>query len=102
MSYKTSGRAAAKTLKTLRPRHPKLETGRIEAVKKYLIVIEKTSNGYSAYSPDVPGCGSTGSTREEAESNIREAIQFHIDGLKQEGFEIPEPSSYSSYVNVAA
>ena len=71
-------------------------------MKKYLIVIEKTSNGYSAYSPDVPGCGSTGSTREEAESNIREAIQFHIDGLKQEGFEIPEPSSYSSYVNVAA
>jgi predicted RNase H-like HicB family nuclease len=71
-------------------------------VKTYLIVVEKTSSGYSAYSPDLPGCGSTGDTREKAESNIREAIQFHIDGLKQEGFEIPEPSSYSSYVNVAA
>lgn len=71
-------------------------------MKKYLIVVEKTGSGYSAYSPDLPGCGSTGRTREEAERNIRDAIQFHIDGLKQEGFEIPEPSSYSSYVNVAA
>lgn len=71
-------------------------------MKKYLIIVEKTKGGYSAYSPDLPGCGSTGNTAEEAESNIREAIQFHIDGLKEEGFEIPEPSSYSSYVNVAA
>lgn len=71
-------------------------------MKKYLIVVEKTNGGYSAYSPDVPGCGSTGNTPEEAESNIRDAIQFHIEGLKQEGFEIPEPSSYSSYIDVAA
>jgi predicted RNase H-like HicB family nuclease len=71
-------------------------------VKKYLIIIEKTGTGYSAYSPDVPGCVSTGQTREEVEVNMREAIQFHIDGLKQDGYEVPEPSSYSSYVNVAA
>ncbi len=71
-------------------------------MKKYLIVVEKTSAGYSAYSPDVPGCGSTGATREEVERNVREAIEFHIEGLKEEGYEVPEPSSYSSYVDVAA
>lgn len=71
-------------------------------MKKYLIVVEKTNSGYSAYSPDLPGCGSAGSTPEEAESNIKEAIQFHIEGLKEEGFAIPEPRSYSSYVDVAA
>jgi predicted RNase H-like HicB family nuclease len=71
-------------------------------VKKYLIIIEKTDTGYSAYSPDLPGCASTGHTREEVEANMREAIQFHIDGLKQEGYEIPQPSTYSSYVDVAA
>lgn len=69
---------------------------------KYLIIVEKTSTGYSAYSPDLPGCASTGQTREEVEANMREAIQFHIEGLKQDGYEIPEPSTYSSYVHVAA
>ena len=71
-------------------------------MKKYLIIVEKTSTGYSAYSPDVPGCGSTGSTREEVEQNIREAIEFHIEGLKEEGYDVPEPSSYSSYVEITA
>lgn len=71
-------------------------------MKKYLIVVEKTNGGYSAYSPDLAGCASAGNSPEEAESNIKEAIQFHIDGLKEEGFEIPEPRSYSSYVDVAA
>ena len=71
-------------------------------MKRYLIIVEETSTGYSAYSPDVPGCGSTGKTREEVERNIREAIEFHIEGLRQEGHEAPEPSSYSSYVEVAA
>ena len=69
---------------------------------KYLIVIEKTETGYSAYSPDLPGCISTGSTREETEQNMREAIAFHIEGLRAEGYELPEPSSSSSYVEVAA
>ena len=71
-------------------------------MKKYLIIVEETSTGYSAYSPDLSGCGSTGKTREEVEHNIREAIELHIEGLKQEGFEVPEPSSYSSYIDVAA
>ncbi|HEY2962891.1 MAG TPA: type II toxin-antitoxin system HicB family antitoxin [Pyrinomonadaceae bacterium] len=71
-------------------------------MKTYLIIVEKTSTGYSAYSPDLPGCASTGHTREEVEANMREAIQFHIEGLKQEGYEVPEPSPYSSYVHVAA
>jgi predicted RNase H-like HicB family nuclease len=71
-------------------------------MKKYLIIVEKTDSGYSAYSPDVAGCGSTGETREEVERNIQEAIQFHLEGLREEGYEIPEPSTYSSYINVAA
>jgi predicted RNase H-like HicB family nuclease len=75
-------------------------------VKKYQIIVEKTSTGYSAYSPDLPGCAATGDTREQVEANIREAIQFHIDGLKEEGYEVPEPSTEpspdSSYVYVAA
>lgn len=69
---------------------------------RYLIVIEKSDTGYSAYSPDLFGCVSTGATREEAESNMREAILFHIDGMREDGLEIPEPTSYSSYVEVAA
>ena len=69
---------------------------------QYLIVIEKTATGFSAYSPDLPGCIATGATREEIEQNIREAIEFHIDGLRQEGYEVPEPSSYSTYVDVPA
>jgi len=71
-------------------------------MKKYLIIVEETSTGYSAFSPDVPGCGSTGQTKEEVERNIQEAIAFHIEGLRQEGYEVPEPSTYSSYVDIAA
>jgi predicted RNase H-like HicB family nuclease len=71
-------------------------------MKKYLIIVEKTDTGYSAFSPDVPGCGSTGGTKEEVDCNIQEAIAFHIEGLRQEGYEIPEPSTYSSYINIAA
>jgi len=69
---------------------------------KYLIIIEKTETGYSAYSPDLPGCISTGSTPEETETNMKEAISFHIDGLKEEGLSVPEPTSFSAYVEVAA
>jgi predicted RNase H-like HicB family nuclease len=69
---------------------------------QYLIVIEKTSTGFSAYSPDLPGCVATGTTRDEIERNIREAIDFHIEGMRQEGYEVPEPSSYSTYVDVPA
>jgi len=69
---------------------------------KYLIVIEKSETGYSAYSPDLPGCVSTGGTPEETEQNMQDAIKFHLDGLKEEGYEIPKPTSRSSYVEVAA
>ena len=71
-------------------------------MKKYLVIVEKTGTVYSAYSPDLPGCGSTGSTREEVERNIRDAIEFHAEALKEEGYEVPEPTSYSSYIDVAA
>lgn len=69
---------------------------------KYLIIIEKSDSGYFAYSPDLPGCVSSGSTPEETEQNMREAIAFHIDGLKEEGYEVPKPTSRSSYVEIAA
>ncbi len=69
---------------------------------QYLIVIEKTETGYSAYSPDLLGCVSTGVTREEVEKNMQKAIEFHIEGMKLEGFEIPQPTTSSAYIEVAA
>lgn len=71
-------------------------------MKKYLIVIERTDSGYSTYSPDLPGCVSTGKSREEAERNMREAIEFHVDGLRQEGYPVPEPQTTSSYIELPA
>ena len=71
-------------------------------MKKYLIVIEKTDSGYSSYSPDLAGCIAAGKTREEVERNMREAIEFHIDGLRQEGYPVPEPQTSSSYVELPA
>jgi predicted RNase H-like HicB family nuclease len=71
-------------------------------MKKYLIVVEETSTGYSAYSPDLLGCDSTGRTREEVERNMREAIEFHLVGMRLEGLEVPTPHTYSAYVEVPA
>lgn len=68
---------------------------------KYLIIIEKTDTGYSAYSPDLLGCVSTGKTFEEVQRNMQEAIEFHLDGLRAEGFPIPQPSSASVFVEVS-
>ena len=68
---------------------------------KYLTVIEKTNTGYSAYSPDLDGCVSTGSTVEEVTLNMEEAIKFHLEGLKLEGYEIPEPKTTSTYIEAA-
>jgi predicted RNase H-like HicB family nuclease len=65
-------------------------------------VIEKAGNNYSAYVPDLPGCVATGVTVEETEHEIREAIGFHLAGLREDGAPIPEPSSYVDYVEVAA
>lgn len=69
---------------------------------KYLIVIEPTDTGYSAYSPDLPGCVSTGATPEETEMSMREAIEFHIEGLRQEGEHVPIPSTTSRYIEITA
>ena len=71
-------------------------------MKKYLIVIEPTQTGFSAYSPDLPGCVSTGQTREEVEHNMKDAIAFHLDGLREEGQAVPEPQTYSAYVKLPA
>jgi predicted RNase H-like HicB family nuclease len=68
---------------------------------KYLIVIEPTSTGFSAYSPDLPGCASTGVTGEECEQNMHEAIEFHLDGLREEGEPIPQPGSSAAFVEVS-
>lgn len=69
---------------------------------KYAVVIEKAGSNYSAYVPDLPGCVATGATTEDAEKEIREAIEFHIEGMKEDGEAIPAPSSSVEYVEVAA
>ena len=60
---------------------------------KYAVVIEKTEGNYSAYAPDLPGCVAVGDTLEEVEEAMREAIEFHLEGMRQEGLSVPEPTS---------
>lgn len=69
---------------------------------RYLILIEPTDTGFSAYLPDVPGCVSTGRTVEEVEANMREAVAGHIAELRDAGAPIPQPSTSAGYVEVAA
>jgi predicted RNase H-like HicB family nuclease len=69
---------------------------------KYAIVIEDAGANFSAYVPDLPGCVATGSTVEETEQAIREAVQFHLDGLRSDNLPIPRASSRVDYVEVAA
>lgn len=69
---------------------------------RYAIVIERAENNYSAYVPDLPGCVATGATVQEAESQIREAIEFHIAGLREDGIAVPQPASRVDYVDVPA
>ena len=69
---------------------------------RYAIVIEKAVGNYSAYVPDLPGCVATGASVEEAELAIREAIVFHLEGMRADGEQIPEPTSRVDYVEVAA
>ena len=69
---------------------------------KLLIVVEQTESGFSAYAPDVPGCIATGRTREAVERTMREAIEFHLGGLRAEGMAAPEPHAYATVVEVAA
>jgi predicted RNase H-like HicB family nuclease len=65
---------------------------------RYAVLIEKAEANYAAYVPDLPGCVATGSTVAEVESEIRAAIRFHIDGLKEDGLPVPSPSSIAKYV----
>jgi predicted RNase H-like HicB family nuclease len=69
-------------------------------VKRYLVVIEQANGNLSAYSPDLPGCVATGKTRAEVETNMRAAIQLHIEGLREDGLPIPEPTTSAEYVTV--
>lgn len=69
---------------------------------RYAVVIEQAENNYSAYVPDLPGCVATGSSIAETEQAIREAIEFHIEGLREDGASIPQPTSRVDYVEVAA
>lgn len=69
---------------------------------RYLVVIEPTDTGFSAYSPDLPGCVSTGATRGDVERNMQEAIELHLEGLREEGYPAPEPGTSSAYVEVTA
>jgi predicted RNase H-like HicB family nuclease len=71
-------------------------------MNRYLIIIEETSTGYSAYSPDLPGCVATGATRAEVEREMRDAVEFHIDGLRSAGEAVPEPRSQAAYCDIAA
>ncbi|WKN43871.1 type II toxin-antitoxin system HicB family antitoxin [Tunicatimonas pelagia] len=66
----------------------------------YLVIIEKTNTGYSAYVPDLPGCITVGDTKEEVRTHIKEAVQFHLEGMREDGIEIPPPSTEA--VTVAA
>jgi predicted RNase H-like HicB family nuclease len=65
---------------------------------RFLIVVEDAGANFSAYSPDLPGCVATGGSREEAEKNMYEAIQLHIEGLKEDGLPIPTSSAVAEYV----
>ena len=69
---------------------------------KYAVVIEKAEGNYSAYVPDLPGCVATGTTIEEVENEIREAIAFHIEGMREDGMVVPEPTSQVEYIELAA
>ena len=65
---------------------------------RYAVVIEKTDNNYSAYVPDLPGCVATGDTVKIVEAEIRDAIRFHVEGLKEDGLPVPAPTSIADYV----
>ncbi len=69
---------------------------------KYLIIIEPTLTGYSAYSPDVPGCIATGQTEAETRQNIIDAIEFHLEGIARHGLSIPVSITKAEYIEIAA
>ncbi|MDD3804433.1 MAG: type II toxin-antitoxin system HicB family antitoxin [bacterium] len=67
---------------------------------RFLIVIEKANGNYSAYSPDLPGCIATGTTRKKAEKNMHEAIEMHLQGIREDGLSIPQSTAIAEYVAV--
>ncbi|MGE3424964.1 MAG: type II toxin-antitoxin system HicB family antitoxin [Dehalococcoidia bacterium] len=69
---------------------------------RWAIVIEGTEGSYGAHVPDLPGCVTTGDTLEEVRSMIKEAIKFHLDGMREDGTPIPNPITHVTYVDVAA
>ncbi len=69
---------------------------------RYAVVIEKAEGNYSAYVPDLPGCVATGATIEEVQGGIRDAIAFHLDGMREDGLPIPAPTSKVEYIELAA
>lgn len=69
---------------------------------RYLVIVEKGPASFGTHVPDLPGCIAVGSTREEVIALIREAIEFHVDGLKQDGMPVPPPSSTSELIDIAA
>ena len=71
-------------------------------MSRYLIILEEAPTGFSAYSPDLPGCFATGRTREEVEREMHGAIEFHIEGLRLAGEAVPKPRSQAAYCDVAA
>lgn len=71
-------------------------------MKRYLVIIEESSSGFSAFLPDLPGCIATGATRDEVESLMREGVEFHLETLRESGEPVPPPRSTAAYVEVAA
>ncbi len=69
---------------------------------RYVVIVEQGENGFGAYVPDLPGCVAVGETKEEALRLIREAIELHLEEMREEGLPVPEPSSSSEYVEVGA
>jgi predicted RNase H-like HicB family nuclease len=72
------------------------------AMMRYMVVVERGPTSWGAHAPDLPGCIAVGETREEVLRLIREAIEFHIDGLRQDGLPVPPPSSEGEFVEVGA
>jgi predicted RNase H-like HicB family nuclease len=78
-----------------------LEASTLEIERmRYAVVIEKSGTGYGAFVPDLPGCVAMGETIEETEELIKEAIQFHLEGMKEDGVKTPSPTSVAEYVEV--
>ena len=69
---------------------------------KYAVIIERGEEGYGAYVPDLPGCIAAGDTKDEVKKLIQEAIEFHIEGLKENGQPVPTPATSVEFIEVAA